>query len=112
MVLYVLFYSLAVYYLLVLDKAMSMPARRFDTLAVAGITAYLVFLSFSQPSYRYLFANIILAMVFLAVCADLFITATGNYVYYITVAGILLIGAYAFYTNEWNNETDLKLFMP
>jgi len=110
MVLFLLFFVLAVYYLFRLDTTMAGPARRFIILLVAGFVSYLCFLGLSVTTYRYLTCNIFLAMVFLAVCIIELAAASGYKLYYAAIAGILLLGVYGYYSDDGDFETDPGVF--
>ena len=107
---FVLFFAIAVYCLLWFNRSMTTPARRFMVLTGAGFILYLFYLSFSLVAYRYLLADVVLLWVLLAVCIDTYITAAGRYLFYTAIAGILCIGAYAFYSDEGDTDADIGVF--
>ena len=110
MVLFVLFFAVPFYCVLQLSQGLSIQSRRFLVLAGICFAAYLFYSSLSQPAYRYLLVAIILALVFLAVSINLFVTAAGSYLFYVAAVGIILIGAYGFYSDEGNTDADIESY--
>lgn len=108
-VLFIASFAAALYFLFRLAN-MDGTARKFIILMCICFVLHLCFLSLTMPSYRYLLVNVILMLVFLAVSADAYIAAAGKKFYYIAIAGVLLIGAFAFYADEGNTDADLESF--
>lgn len=93
-----------------LNKGFTAPARKFIVLQVFCILVYLLYSSLTQIGYRYLLTGIILTLIFFAVCVSVFAAAGGRGIYRIAVVGILLIGAYGFYTNDRFEDTQLGAY--
>jgi 4-amino-4-deoxy-L-arabinose transferase-like glycosyltransferase len=109
-VLWLVCFSLPFYCLLLLYPALRGASRRFILLLGYSVAAYFCFLSFTAVTFRYVLVQIVLVNIFLAVCLDAFILAGGRALYYAAIAGILLIGVFAFYFDEGNDDTDLEAF--
>ncbi len=109
-VLLVLLFAIPFYFLFRFNKTLNTQARRFIILLGCCYGAYLFFSMLSVLTYRYLLAEIVLLLIFLAVCIETFIMAGGKVVFYCAIAGILLIEAYAFYSDEGVDDTDLGAF--
>jgi 4-amino-4-deoxy-L-arabinose transferase-like glycosyltransferase len=109
-ILYLLFFTVPVYALLKLNKTLTVPQRKFIVLMSIGVLAFLYYSSLTLIAYRYLWVVIMFVLIFLAVCISMFIATGGPKLYYVAVAGILLIGFYGFYTNDRTEDTQLGAF--
>jgi hypothetical protein len=110
MLLYLLFFTIPVWCVLELNKTMGAPARKFIILLAIGVLAFLFYSSLTVIGYRYLLVNIILLLVFLAICISTFVAAGGKNLFYIAIAGIIGIGIYGFFSNERYEDTQLGAF--
>ena len=110
MALYLLSFSMPVYYILQLSRNMSAAGRKFILLMGIGVPAFLLYSSLTQIGYRYLMVDIIFILIFLAVCIDAYTTAESNYLFYGAVCGVMLIGGYGFYSNERTEDCQLGSF--
>jgi hypothetical protein len=108
--LFVLFFTIPFIQLFRFNKTLSTAAHRFLLLLGCSLGAYLFFSLLSTVTYRYLIVEIILLFIFLAVFIDAFVIAAGKNIFYLAIAGIVLIGAYAFYSDEGTDDTDLAAF--
>jgi hypothetical protein len=109
-VLFGLFFIAGCYGLLHLNKKLDEHAKRFIILLSLGFVAYLCFSSLSVLTFRYLLVEIVLLLIFLAVCIDMFITASAHALYPISIVGILLVGVCAYNADSGNDDTDLEAF--
>ncbi len=109
-VLFVLFFSAAFYAPLYFNRSMSKQAQKFVVLLGCCFGLYLCFSSLSVLTFRYLLVEIVMLLIFLAVCIDIFIVAGASVLYPIAIAGILITGALAFYNDKGNDDTDLEAF--
>ena len=103
-------FSLPAYCLLKVNKTLTPQARKFIILVTIGVQVFLLYSSLTQIGYRYLLVNIVFILVFLAVCYNTFIQSSNRSWYYITIAGILLIGVFGFYTNDRYEDTQLGAY--
>lgn len=110
MFLYVLCFTIPVYYVLQLNKTISASGRRFILLMGICVAAFLFYSSFIQVAYRYLIGDIAFILIFFAVCIATYITAGGKWLFYFAIAGVLLTGAYGFYTNDRAEDTQLGAY--
>lgn len=110
MALYLVCFSAPAWLLRQLNTAAEAPYRKFIILSTAGGMSFVLYAALTQVAYRYQIVVIILVLIFLAVCMDLFISAAGNKAFYGTVAAVLLIGAFGFYTNDRAEDTQLDAY--
>lgn len=108
--LFILFYAAPFYYLPLCNKDLTVTSRRFLLLLGFSFVAYLCFSSLSVLTYRYLLVDIVLLLVFVAVCIDTFARQFGSSLFYIAVAGIAVIAVFAFKYDEGHDDTDLDAF--
>ncbi len=110
MILFLLFFTIPVYYILQLNKTMSAPTRKFIILLSICVVTYLLYSSLTHIGYRYLIVIIVFVLIFFAVCMSTYIAAGSKNLFYFAVGGILLIGVYGFYSNDRAEDTQLGAF--
>ncbi len=111
--LFLLCFTIPVWCILSLNKAMSAPARKFILLSGTGVFLFLFYSSLTEIGYRYLLAAIVLILIFMAVSIGTCITAVAglsNRLFYVAAGGIILIGAYGFYPNDRTEDAQLGAF--
>jgi hypothetical protein len=108
--LYLLSFVIPVYCLIRLNKDRKLPERKFIILAAICVATYLFYSSLTQIGYRYLLVILVLIMIFQAVSITLFADAGDRRIYYVAAAGILIINAYGFYSNERVEDTQMGAF--
>jgi hypothetical protein len=109
-VLFAVCFAMPAFFIIKLSAGLGTSARRFLVLLTISFVAYLTFLAFSQPSYRYLLADIMLYLVVYGISFDLFSRALGDTGYGVAITGILLIGAIGFYSDNGNSDGDMECF--
>ncbi len=101
---------IALFCLFKLSDTYSLPAQRFVIIMGCCFVAYLGYLSLSLVEYRYLLVDMVFVFIFMALCLNTFINASGNQFYLIAIAAVLIMGAYGFYADEGNSDSDLESF--
>jgi len=110
MLLYILFFTVPVYYVLQLNKTLDESAQRFVLLLGICVVAFLFYSSLTRIAYRYLLVDIIFVLIFLALCTSTYVTTGGKNLFYFAICCIALIGAYGFYSNDRVEDTQLGAF--
>ncbi len=108
--LYILAFTIPVYYLIRLNKNLTVSAKKFITLLAVCVLLYLFYSSLTQIGYRYLLVILVLIMIFQAVCLIMFVDAVDKRLYSVAFAGILAINIYGFYSNERVEDTQMGAF--
>jgi hypothetical protein len=84
--------------------------RRLVVLTCAFVFCFLCFSAMNFFTPRYLLASIIPMFFISAAFFDVFITLTWKWTYYIILAGILIISAFAFKLNDKHGDIDIEAF--
>ena len=110
MAFFILLFTIPVHYLLQLRRTLNASAQKFIMLMSICVVIFVLYSSLTQIAYRYMIVCIVFTMVFLAVCITTFIATEIKPVFYMAICGILLIGAYGFYSNDRAEDTQLGAF--
>lgn len=89
----------------------SLLQRRFLILTMSFTVCFIIFSSMNFFTYRYLLATIIPGLMVVAIITDKMAEKTQPVMFYISLAAMLGVSAYAYIHDDGNGDTDRSAFM-